>query len=43
MDAAEYSVDRSVKPIKPPVRTYTKVHWKILKMKQFSVTFRYRM
>lgn len=26
MDAAEYSVDRSVKPIKPPVRTYTKVH-----------------
>ncbi|CAL5014329.1 unnamed protein product [Urochloa decumbens] len=25
MDAAEYSIDRSVKPMKPPVRTYTKV------------------
>lgn len=26
MDAAEYSIDRSAKPTKPPVRTYTKVH-----------------
>lgn len=25
MDAAEYSIDRSMKPMKPPVRTYTKV------------------
>ncbi|XP_037487459.1 auxin response factor 11-like isoform X1 [Triticum dicoccoides] len=25
MDAAEYSIDRSAKPLKPPVRTYTKV------------------
>ncbi|KAM3390252.1 hypothetical protein ACQJBY_012069 [Aegilops geniculata] len=25
MDAAEYSIDRSAKPMKPPVRTYTKV------------------
>jgi auxin response factor len=25
--AAEYRMDRSVKPMKPPVRTYTKVHY----------------
>ncbi|XP_037479565.1 auxin response factor 11-like isoform X2 [Triticum dicoccoides] len=25
MDAAEYSIDRNAKPMKPPVRTYTKV------------------
>ncbi|CAM0902254.1 unnamed protein product [Alopecurus aequalis] len=25
MDATEYSIDRSAKPMKPPVRTYTKV------------------
>ncbi|OEL30198.1 Auxin response factor 11 [Dichanthelium oligosanthes] len=25
MDAAEYNIDRSMKPMKPPVRTYTKV------------------
>ncbi|PAN40600.1 hypothetical protein PAHAL_7G327300 [Panicum hallii] len=25
MDAAEYSIDRSAKPMRPPVRTYTKV------------------
>jgi auxin response factor len=28
MDAAEYSIDRSAKPMRPPVRTYTKVHQK---------------
>ena len=28
MEAAEYSIDRSAKPMKPPVRTFTKVHQK---------------